>query len=62
MRLFGFDAASKSLASVPHHYMLITLVLYALLKKKNTSAIRIATNLMFHEHTEFIEIDCHFIR
>ena len=32
------------------------------LHANNTSAIRIATNPVFHEHTKHIEVDCHSIR
>lgn len=32
------------------------------LHANNTSAISIAKNMIFHERTKHIEVDCHFIR
>ena len=28
----------------------------------NTSAVQVANNLVFNEHTKHIEVDCHYIR
>ena len=54
LKLYGYAVFLRSLGFLR--------LLLTPLHADNTSAIQIATNPIFHEHTKHIEVDCHSIR
>lgn len=64
---FSTEAEYKSLASLVDEWMSKLIHCLSLSKGKSVmfchrSAVAIAMNPVFHDHTKHIEIDCHFIR
>jgi len=61
LEFYGFHRCSNSLvASVSHRQ--VPLFEPTLMYCDNKNVIQIAHNLVFHERTKHIEIDCHFTR
>ena len=44
------------------HELTVPAITHVPIKSDNQGAIYIAENPLFHERTEHIEIDCHFVR